>query len=121
MSRRKSMRKDTSIPSPISRRTVLRYAAQEHAARPMIFWEKARLWDWAELSLDVDGEANTEVLRQNLLALNDHFQDETIPSNKRSTVLIIRATVPTQREFLRLCDKYHYEIDLEALEATQNE
>jgi hypothetical protein len=87
----------------------------------MIFWEKAQLWDWAELSSDAGGEANTEVLLQNLVALNDHFHDETISSNKRSTVLIIRATVPTQREFLRLCDKHGYEADLEDLEATVNE
>jgi len=117
---KKKQPKKPSYPKPIAKSAVLRFAATNHAARPMVFWEKARVWDWLELSRDENGNANTDLLLQRVRELNLHFSDDNIADNKRSTAFVIKATVPTQREWLRLCEKYGYDSDLEET-VTQDE
>lgn len=96
-------------PKPIPKRAVLKFAASRHAARPMIFWEKAKIWDWQELLNDDEGRPDKELLLKRLSELHIHFSDDDVPDNEQSMVLIVKATIPTQREWLRLCEKHGYD------------
>jgi len=107
-------------PKPLSKKTVVDFAIKHHSERPMIFWEMGKVWDWLELSRDANGNANTDLLLQRVRELNLHFFDDNIADNKRSMAFVIKATVPTQREWLRLGEKYGYDSDLEET-VTQDE
>ena len=97
------------FPSPLSKRLVIQCAQQSHALRPMVFWEMARVWDWKELATTQNGEFSKAAFLSQMSQLYDHLTDETIKRNSRSMVFVAQATVPTQRELLRLCDKYGYD------------
>ncbi len=99
----------TNFPSPLSKRLVLQCAQQSHALRPMVFWEMARVWDWTELATTQNGELSKAAFLSEMSRLYDHLTDETIKRNSRSMAFIAQATVPTHREFLRLCEKYGYD------------
>ncbi len=75
----------------------------------MVFWEMARLWDLTDLAKTNDGKIGKAAFLSQMSRLYDHLTDETIKRNTRSTVFVAQATVPTQREFLRLCEKYGYD------------
>ncbi len=97
------------FPPPLPRRLVLQCAQQSHALRPMVFWEMARVWDWTELATTQNGELSKAAFLSEMSRLYDHLTDETIKRNSRSMAFIAQATVPTHREFLRLCEKYGYD------------
>jgi hypothetical protein len=99
----------TNFPSPLSKRLVLQCAKQNHALRPMLFWEMARIWDWTELATTENGEISKAAFLSQMSQLYDHLTDDTITRNSRSMAFIAQATVPTHREFLRLCEKYGYD------------
>ena len=101
-----------TYPKPLSKRLVTAFAAKHHALRPMIFWEKARVWDWRDLLHDDFGKPNRELLLERLSQLHLYFSDDAVTDNKRSMVMIVKVTVPTQRDWLRICEKYGYEPDL---------
>ena len=87
----------------------------------MVFWELARVWDWKELARTEDGEFSKAAFLSQMSSLYDHLTDETIKRNSRSMVFVAQATVPTQREFLRLCDKYGYDTANDETEAPDEE
>ncbi len=97
------------FPPPLPRRLVLQGAQQSHALRPMVFWEMARVWDWTELATTENGEISKAAFLSQMSQLYDHLTDDTITRNSRSMAFIAQATVPTHREFLRLCEKYGYD------------
>lgn len=96
-------------PQAISRSAVMKFAKKHHAARPMIFWEKATVWDWMELAQDEKNQANTDLLLERVSDLQRYFSNEDEPDNNRSMVIIVKALVPTRREWLKLCQKYVYD------------
>jgi hypothetical protein len=109
-----------TYPKPLSKKLVTDFASKHHAVRPMIFWEKARVWDWRDLLTDDFGEPDKELLLERLSQLHLYFADDAVTDNKRSMVMIVKVTVPTQRDWLRICEKYGYDSDLmedESLEA----
>jgi hypothetical protein len=97
------------FPSPLSKRLVVQCAQQSHAVRPMVFWEMARVWDWTELAKNHNDEISKATFLVQMSQLYDHLTDESVKRNSRSMAFIAQVTVPTQREFLRLCDKYGYD------------
>ena len=97
------------FPPPLSKRLVNKYALQKQVGRPMLFWEMARLWDWTELAKTESGDTSKAAFLSQMSRLYDHLTDESISRNSRSMVLVAQVTTPTQREFLRLCDKYGYD------------
>ena len=108
---KKRQTKKPSYPKPISKSAVLKFASTNHAARPMLFWEKAKIWDWRELLTDDEGTPDKLLLLERLSELHVHFSDDAVSDNKRSMVIVVKATIPTQREWLRLCEKYGYDTD----------
>lgn len=98
-----------TFPTPLSKRLVVQCAQQSHALRPMVFWEMARVWDWTELATTKNGELSKAAFLSEMSRLYDHLTDNTIKRNSRSMAFIAHVTVPTQREFLRLCEKYGYD------------
>ena len=117
----KSKNSKASYPKPLSKKLVTEFALKHHADRPMIFWEKARVWDWADLSLDEHGERIHELLLERLTELESYFSDESVTDNKRSMVIIAKVTVPTQRDWLRICEKYGYDTDIDGIEGIDYE
>ena len=107
-------------PKPLSKKTVVDFAIKHHSERPMIFWEMAKVWDWDDLLRDENDQPNEELLLQRLSELHDHFSDDAVRDNERSMAILVKVTVPTQREFLRLCEKYGYDSELEGT-VTQDE
>jgi len=103
--------KKPQYPKPISKGAVLKFASTNYAARPMIFWEKAKIWDWHDLLRNDDGTPDKDLLLRRLSELHIHFSDDAVPDNKRSMVIVVKVTIPTQREWLRLCEKYGYDTD----------
>ncbi len=110
--KKKKLRSKPTYPKPLSKKLVTGFAAKHHALRPMIFWEKARVWDWGDLLHDDFGKPDKELLLERLSQLHLHFSDDAVTDNKRSMVAIVKVTVPTQRDWLRICEKYGYEPDL---------
>lgn len=119
--KKKSNKPKISYPKPLSKRLVTEFALKNHADRPMIFWEKARVWDWVDLSLDEHGEQSHELLLERLSDLESYFSDEAVSDNKRSMAIIVKVTVPTQRDWLRICEKYGYETDLGGIDGMDYE
>ncbi len=70
------------------------------------------MWDWRDLLHDDFGKPNRELLLERLSQLHLYFSDDAVTDNKRSMVMIVKVTVPTQRDWLRICEKYGYEPDL---------
>ena len=110
--KKKNQKSKSTYPKPLSRKLVTDFASKHHAVRPMIFWEKARVWDWRDLLTDDFGEPDKELLLQRLSELHLYFSDDAVTDNKRSMVMIVKVTVPTQRDWLRICEKYGYDSDL---------
>ncbi len=67
------------------------------------------MWDWKELATIQNGELSKVAFLSEMGRLYDHLTDDTIKRNSRSMAFIAHVTVPTQREFLRLCEKYGYD------------
>jgi hypothetical protein len=109
------------FPSTLSKRLVLQCAQNNHALRPMLFWEMARIWDWTELAKNHSDEISKATFLVQMSELYDHLTDETIKRISRSMVFVAQATVPTQREFLRLCDKHGYETTNDETEVPDEE
>lgn len=114
--KKKKLKNKPTYPKPLSKKLVTEFASQHHNYRPMIFWENAMVWDWADLSLDEHGESNKQLLLQRLSELESYFSDEAVADNRRSMALIVKVTIPTQREWLRICGKYGYETHLSGIE-----
>lgn len=110
--KKKKQKSKSTYPKPLGKKSVLEFALKHHSERPMIFWERAKVWDWSELLRDDDGKPNKELLLQRLSELHIYFSDDAVPDNKRSMAILVKVTIPTQREWLRLCEKYGYETDV---------
>lgn len=110
--KKKKQKSKSTYPKPLSKKSVVDFAVKHHSERPMIFWEKARVWDWSDLLHNDDGKPDKELLLQRLSELHIHFSDDAVPENKRSMAILVRVTIPTQREWLRLCEKYGYETNV---------
>jgi hypothetical protein len=110
--RKKKQKGKPTYPRPLNKKTVVEFGVKHHSQRPMIFWEKAKVWDWSELLCDDDGKPNKELLLQRLSDLHIYFSDDAVPENKRSMAILVKVTIPTQREWLRLCEKYGYETNV---------
>jgi len=110
--KKKSKNSKPSYPKPLNKKTVVDFAVKHHSERPMIFWEKARVWDWNDLLRDENDQPNKELLLQRLSELHIHFSDDAVKDNKRSMAILVKVTLPTQREWLRICEKYGYETDV---------
>ena len=110
--KQKKRKSKPTYPKPLSKKLVTDFASKHHAVRPMIFWEKARVWDWRDLLHDDFGKPDKGLLLERLSQLHLYFSDDAVTDNKRSMVMIVKVTVPTQREWLRICEKYGYEPDL---------
>lgn len=110
--KKKKQKSNSTYPKPLSKKSVVDFALKHHSERPMIFWERAKVWDWSDLFCDDDGKPDKELLLQRLGELHIHFSDDAVKDNKRSMVVIAKVTIPTQREWLRLCEKYGYESDI---------
>lgn len=100
------------FPAPLAKRLVLKCAHESHALRPMIFWEMAKVWDWMELATDDSGRTSTDALIYNLSNLHIYFKNSEVKDNSRSVALVLKVTMPTQKEFRRLCQKYGYDPDI---------
>lgn len=107
-------------PKPLSKKLVTDFALKHHSERPMIFWEAAKVWDWSDLLRDDDGKPDKELLLHRLSELHIHFSDDAVKDNKRSMAIVIKVTLPTQRKWLKLCEKYGYETQLDET-ATEDE
>ena len=113
MKKKKNKNKPT-YPKPLNKKTVVDFAVKHHSERPMIFWENVRIWNWYDLLLGPDGKPDKELLLQRLSELHIFFSDDGVVDNRRSIAVIAKVTIPTRREWLRLSDKYGYELEATA-------
>jgi len=113
--KKKSKNSKPTYPKPLSKKVVLDFALKHHQTRPMLLWENSKVWDWKDLLTDKDGQPNKELLLQRLSELHIHFSDDAVKDNKRSMAVLLKVTIPTRREYLRLCEKYGYETDQDEL------
>lgn len=97
-----------SYPKPLSKRQVLKFALHQHSPRPMVFWEMARVWDGMELATDDCGGVSKEAFLRNASTLYDYLSDDQSRLNGNCAVLVVQARVPTNKEYIRLCEKYGY-------------
>jgi len=111
--KKKSKNSKPTYPKPLSKKTVVDFALKHHQTRPMLLWENSKVWDWKDLLTDKNGQPNKELLLQRLSELHIHFSDDAVKDNKRSMAVLLKVTIPTRREYLRLCEKYGYETEVE--------